>query len=87
MTGSREAEEKRWSDWKAGDPKGGREAKLAQLSQEGRLLYQLVERVDALFEVQQEQARYLAGIKSAVTIIAVLMVLAVIVGVLGALLG
>jgi hypothetical protein len=25
MTGSREAEEKRWSDWKAGDPKGGRE--------------------------------------------------------------
>jgi C4-dicarboxylate-specific signal transduction histidine kinase len=75
---AREAEEERAAE---------REAKLAELSQEGRLLYQLIGRVDALFEVEQTQARRLASIRLGVSIIAVLMVLGVIAGVLLALPG
>ena len=64
-----------------------RKADMAELTQDGRLLYQLIERVDEVFEVERQQARHLASIRSGVSIIAVLMVLGVIVGVLAALLG
>ena len=53
---------------------------MAELSQEGRLLYQLVERQDELKGEMRQQTRRLGDISTATTIIAVLLVLSVIVG-------
>lgn len=57
-----------------------READLDELDQHGRLLYQLIERVDALFQVQQEQAHELSKIGRWVTLFGILWLLGLAVG-------
>jgi hypothetical protein len=57
-----------------------RQKHLAELSQEGKLLYQLVERTDDLIDVQKRQGRKLNDISLGVGIIETLLVLSAIAG-------
>jgi len=66
--------------------KARREA-MAELDAQGKLLYQLVERQDAVRDELRVHSRHLDAIKAGTTIIAVLLVLSVIVGCLVAVFG